>query len=165
MPPKIPSQDPRAAYRRKVMAARRAGVGNRCACGESRPEAFIPGTTPIICAKCDRRKHNRTEVDDHHVFGEANNPLKMSVPVEDHRAVLSVDQYDWPRKTLENSDASPFLASAATIRGFVSTVVYLMYKHLLPVASMLELLDTMLERKLGKKWWKRTKLRSFEPRR
>jgi hypothetical protein len=40
-----------------------------------------------------------------------------------------------------------------------------MKTFLLPTAALLELLDTILEQKVGKKWWKKTKLRSFEPKR
>jgi hypothetical protein len=55
------------------------------------------------------------------------------------------------------------LAAAARIRGFVDTAIYLMVSFLLPAATLIELLDTMLERKLGRKWWKNTTLNSFEP--
>jgi len=37
-----------------------------------------------------------------------------------------------------------------------------MQEHLLPIARMLELLDTILRRKLGTKYWKKLKLKAFE---
>ena len=160
---KIPARDPRASHRRKVVTARRFAPGAKCGCGESRPEAFIPDSEPTICAACDRRVRGRRKSDDHHIAGQANSPLKLSAPINDHRASLSNAQYDWPRKTLENPEASPLLAAAACLRGFVDTFAYLSEPLVLDKVDMLELLDTMQERKLGKKWWKRTKLEAFEP--
>ena len=74
----------------------------------------------------------------------------MSIPVNDHRAELSVAQHEWPQKTLENKQGSQSLADAAKIRGFIDTVEYLMHEHLLPVAERRERLDTIAKRKLGK---------------
>jgi hypothetical protein len=161
---KIPPQDPRATLRREVIAARRVGEGSRCACGEDRPLALIPGRDPMICAKCDREQKGKTPLDDHHLFGRANSRITISGPVGDHRAELSKSQIDsWPRKTLQNPDGSPLLSAAAHVRGFIDTVIYLMTEFLLWIADMLELLDTHLERKFGQKWWTNTKLESFEP--
>lgn len=156
-------RDPRAAFRRKVIAARRAGLGRKCACGESRPEALIPGEDPAICASCDRERRGRKMSDSHHIFGVANSPVTVLTPVNDHRAILSVAQQNWPRETLENREGSPMLAAAAKIRGFADFVLYLIQEHLLPIAGLLESLDTWLTRKLGKKYWKKMKLKAFEP--
>src|ERR1700723_3027125 len=155
---KISPRDPRAVYRRRVVAARRFAIGTKCICGESRPEALVPGTKPTICYRCYRKSRQQKTRDDHHVFGRSNSPFTMSVPINDHRASLSTSQYDWPRKTLENRERSPSLAGAAFIRGFADIVVYLIDEFLLPVAEMLEVLDPILERKLGEKYWKKTKL-------
>ena len=160
---KIPPRNPRVAYRRSVVAARRFAIGTKCICGESRPEALVPGTKPTICYKCGRKFRKRKTRENHHLFGESNSPFTMSVPVNDHRAALSTAQYDWPRKTLQNEEGSPSLASAAFIRGFTDIIVYLIDEVLLPIAEMLEVLDTILKRKLGKKYWKKTKLKAFEP--
>jgi hypothetical protein len=159
---KIPPRDPWSAYRREVVAERRIGKGRKCICGESRPEALIPGTNPVSCAKCDRIRRRRTTNDDHHPFGRANNPLTLSLPVNDHRADLSAAQNDWPRKTLANEHGSPLLASAAAIRGYGDLMLYLAREHLLPAAEILELLDTKLERKHGKNYGKKLKLTTFE---
>lgn len=161
---KLPRRDPRSAYRREAISARRIGEGNKCACGERRPEALIAGSVPVTCAKCNRLRKGQKKTDDHHIAGVANNPTAtIAVPVEDHWADLSTAQRDWPKKTLQNPDHSPLLSAAAHIRGFADLIVYLLESFLLWVADVLELLDTMLERKLGKKWWKNTKLQSFEP--
>lgn len=162
MPRKIPPRNPWLAYRREVIAARRIGKGRKCACGESRPEALIPGSNPMICARCDRIAHGRKTDDGHHLFGLAN-PLIISIPVNDHRADLSAAQNDWPRKTLANKHGSPLLVSAAAIRGYGDLMLYLVREHLLSAADILELLDTKLERKHGKRYWKKLKLTAFEP--
>jgi hypothetical protein len=157
-------RDPRSAHRRQVSAARRVGDGNKCACGEDRSQAIIPGRRPTTCANCDRKLKNQQITDDHHIAGVSNNPTAtIAVLVNDHRAELSTAQQDWPKKTLENPDRSPLLSAAAHIRGFADTIVYLITTLLLWIAEMLELLDTHLVRKLGQKWWKDTKLGSFEP--
>ena len=164
MPRKLPQRDPGAAYQRKAAAARRFPLGSRCSCGEMRPEAFVPGTNPLICTACDRLKRGKNVRDNHHVAGEANNSVTVPVPVNDHRADLSTAQYDWPKKTLENPNGSPLLVGAASIRGFLDTNAYLTEKLILPQAEILEYLDALLTEKFGPDWWKETELEQFRPR-
>jgi hypothetical protein len=83
------------------------------------------------------------------------------VPVNDHRADLSVAQGDWPKQTLENPEGSPLLASAGKVRGFTDTNAYLMEKLLLPDAEMLEALDRYLTKRIGPRWWVGTDLEKF----
>jgi len=85
--------------------------------------------------------------------------------VNDHRAWLSVAQADWRREVLENPDRSPLLAGAACIRGFSDTIVYLVEELLLWIADMLEKLDAFLAKEIGPKWWVKTELERFEPKR
>lgn len=162
---KLPPRDMSSAYRRRVVIARRAGIDASCSCGENRPEALIPGTKPPMCAACQRAKTGRTSSDDHHPFGQANSSVTISVPVNDHRARLSVDQMDWPKSTLRNRQDSPLLSGAAGIRGFVDVVLYLIEEGLLWIADMLEMLDEFQVRKLGPKWWVNTELQHFAPKR
>jgi hypothetical protein len=154
--------DPSAAYVRRAIAARRVGE-RRCACGESRPEALISKSDPITCHKCQRAKKGSSVTDDHHPAGEANDPTTVPIPANDHRAELSVAQYDWPKQTLENPDGSPLLAKAACIRGYIDTNDYLVTKLLLPGAEVYELLDELLREKFGEKWWENTELERFVP--
>ena len=160
---KLPQRDPESAWVRSATAARRFGVGAQCACGETRPEAFVPNSNPVICAACDRARRGKTTVDNHHDAGRANSPITTPIPVNDHRAVLNTAQYDWPKATLENSTGSPLLARAACVRGFVDTNAYLVDKLLLPHAEFCELLDSMLAEKLGPEWWLNTDLEQFAP--
>jgi hypothetical protein len=83
--------------------------------------------------------------DNHHPAGDANNPTTTPIPVNDHRAVLNVAQYDWPQQTLENPDSSPLLARAACIRGYLDTNEYLMDKLLREDLEFLEKLNTRVE--------------------
>lgn len=163
MPRKLPPLDPSGAHRRRVVAARRVGIDSRCSCGETRPEALIAGSNPIICAACKRANSGRTTLDNHHFAGKANHPMTIPVPVNDHRAHLSVAQEDWPKATLQNPHGSPLLAAAACLRGFVDTVLYLMEKALLWVADMLEQLDERQARELGPRWWVKTEIEKFAP--
>ena len=160
---KIPPRNPRAAHCRKILAARRVGSGAKCACGESRPEAFISKRRPVVCAKCERKSRGHSDVDNHHCFGRANSPLTIPVLVNEHRAALSTRQHDWPSRTLENPNRSPLLAGAAHLRGFADTVSYLMREALLPTADLLERLDTTNKKKRSKNAGIRKKLKAFEP--
>lgn len=153
MAQKFPIRDPIAAHQRKTVAARRVGQNAQCACGESRPEALIPDSHPLICASCDRKKRGKATLDRHHVAGKSNSPDTIPVPVNDHRARLTADQYDWPSETLENPAGSPLLVAAASLRGYSDTSAYLVDKFLLGNPEMLEALDVFLIEKLGSKWW------------
>lgn len=158
-------RDPIRAHARKAMAARRVGAGARCACGESRPEALIPGSNPTTCARCARERQGLTIMDNHHVAGKPNDPTTIQVPVNDHRAELNTAQYDWPKQTRENPNGSPLLGAAACVRGFVDYIIYLLKKMLLWIPEMLENLDAYLREKLGPKWWINTPLEQFAPNR
>ena len=160
---KLPLRDPEAAWVRKTTAARRVGVNAKCACGEPRPEALIRNSKPTMCHKCKRRKEEKTIMDNHHVFGKANSPVTVPTPVNDHRADLSVAQYNWPKKTLENPEGSPFLAAAGVVRGFIDYIHYLIEKGLAWVARMLEAADAFLASQLGPKWWIGTEMEKFAP--
>lgn len=160
---KIPARDPVAAHRRKVAAARRVGLHAVCSCGEARPEALISGMKPITCAACQRAANGRTSRDDHHFAGKANSLITVEVPVNDHRARLSVTQADWPKSTVRNSQNSPLLAAAGCVRGFVDTILYLIEHGLHWIAEMLETLDQILVKKLGPNWWVGTEIQQFAP--
>jgi hypothetical protein len=103
-------------------------------------------------------------MDNHHIAGEANGPITVPVPVNEHRAELSPGQYDWPRETLENPEGCPLLKGAAHIRGFRDWVVNLIDRVLLWVAEALEWLHTYLIEELGPKWWVGTPLEKLAPR-
>jgi len=163
MTKKRPLRDPEAACVRKNIAARRVGVNAKCACGENRPEALIPKSKPTTCHRCKREQEGKTTMDKHHPFGKSNSPVTVEVPVNDHRADLSVAQYDWPKQTRENPDGSPLIAAAGCVRGFVDTVVYLIEKGLRWVADVLEFADAYLTEKFGPKYWVGTGMEKFPP--
>lgn len=159
----LSSNDPIRMIQRRNTAARSKGVNAKCRkCGESRPEALIAGSKPMICAECQRKERGQSLTDNHHPFGKNNNPVIIPVPANDHRAELSVAQYEWPKKTRENPDGSPLLAAAGCIRGFIDTVLYLIQKGLQWIAGMLEKLDAFLVEQLGPKWWVSTPLEQFQ---
>jgi hypothetical protein len=85
----------------------------------------------------------------------------VAVPANDHRAELSVAQYDWPKATLENPHGSPLLTAAACIRGFIETAIYLIDQLLSWTAEMLEVLNAILVDKFGPEWWVNTPLAQF----
>lgn len=165
MKPK-PSRDPIAAFEREARAARRVGEAARChKCGEDRPLALIPGSDPPICANCQREEIGKSPLDNHHPAGQANHPATTPIPVNDHRAKLSPQQYEWPPGTWKNPLGSPLLAGAAGVRGYCETNDYLVASLLLPKAEMLEALDAFLTKRLGPRWWIGTEMERFAPKR
>lgn len=163
MPRKPSRRDPIRDFARKATAARRFGEGKKCGCGEERPEALVPGSNTLECFECERRRRGKATEDQHHVAGKANDTTTVQVSVNDHRARLSIDQYDWPKDTLENPHGSPLLAGAARNRGFVDTNAYLQEKLLIRNAEMFECLDKYLIDVLGPKWWENTPLAQYAP--
>jgi hypothetical protein len=138
---------------RKIIATRRTGIGNKCVCGENRPPALNAGSHPTKCEECRRRSKGRTIYDYHHIAGSSNHLLVVPIPVNDHRAVLNAAQYEWPKATRENPDASPLLAIAACIRGFIDALKYLMDELLVGNAERLETLDAFFVAHLGPRYW------------
>lgn len=162
---RLPIRDPIAAYQRKAVAERRVGEGAQCACGESRPEALISGNDPVRCIECNRKLLGQATVDDHHVAGKANSPITMPAHANDHTAELTVAQCDWPKETLENTDGSPLLRAAASIRGFVDSLLYLIDKFILWIPEMLEAVDALLVKTRGPKYWVGTEIEKHVPKR
>jgi len=160
-----PIRDPIRAFQRDATAARRFPENAQCACGESRPEALIARSDPVICAACDRKKKGKTPSDKHHPAGDANSPVTVPIPVNDHRAELSPAQYDWPHQTLRNPNGSPLLAAAASIRGYSDTNSYQVRTLLLTNPEMLEELDSLLTKERGPEWWVGTSLEKYVPKR
>ena len=103
-------------------------------------------------------------MDNSHTAGKANNPATITVPANDHIAVLSVAQYGWPRETLQNPDGCFLLAAAGCLRGVIDHLHYLIDKFLLWIPEMLEKLSAFLSEQLGLKWWVGTPLQQFAPR-
>ena len=85
--------------------------------------------------------------------------------MNDHRAVLSPAQYEWPQETWDNPFASPILAGAACMRGYCETNDYLVASLLIPKVEMLEALEEFLKKQLGPEWWVGTELERFAPKR
>lgn len=125
MPRKRQVRDPIRAHEREAVAARRVGEESKCACGEARPLALIPGSEPTTCAECDRKGKDQSILDLHHVAGKRNSPLVIPVPVNDHRALLSAQQYDWPKQTLQNPRGDHKRRLAALVRGYFDVSAYL----------------------------------------
>jgi hypothetical protein len=162
MAKRIPSREkPIDHYVRRENAERRVGVDAQCECGEARPQALVPGSTPVVCIECDRTRKGRSGEDQHHFAGRANDPTTIPVPANDHVADLSERQRDWPRKTLENPHGDPLLRAAACIRGIRDTVYYLLDKAVFWIAVMLETLSDVLVEKYGPTWWVGTPLAQF----
>jgi hypothetical protein len=162
---KTDGDDPIDTFQRQSKSARRIGQGKKCKCGENRPLALVSGSNPSTCASCDRVNLGQWLFDDHHPAGRANHPATVPIWVNDHRAILSDAQYDWPDETWKNPNGSPILVGAASIRGYCETSDYLVGELLIRNARMLELLDHLLVKRLGPNWWRGTELEEFAPKR
>jgi len=55
------------------------------------------------------------------------------------------------------------LSAAACIRGFIDTFLYLIEEGLLWIAEMLERIDAFQVKRLGPRWWLRTEIEQFAP--
>jgi len=154
-----PERDPAGAFLRESIAQRRLGENAACPCGEARSRALSKKYQ--ICAECLRKKKGHKEMDKHHPASEANDSCTVEIPVNDHRAFLSVAQHEWPKETLENPDKSPLRRAAACIRGFIDMLYYMLEKFLFWTAEMFEVLDDFLIETLGSKWWVDTPLARF----
>lgn len=119
------------------------------------------GSTPVTCHECQRRENGKTPIDRHHVGGKANDPITVPVPTNDHVAVLSELQRDWPRATLENPTGCPLRRAAACIRGFIDYIKHLIDRTVSWTAEMLEGLSDLLSHLRGDRWWIGTPLESF----
>lgn len=162
MDDRIPSRrDPIEHYVRREHATRRVGADAQCACGETRAQALIPGSTPITCVQCDRARKGRQVVDLHHFAGRANDPTTIPVSASDHVADLSERQRDWPRETLENPHGDPLRRAAACVRGVRDTLHYLIDRAVFWIAEMLEALSDMLVAKDGPTWFRGTPVERF----
>lgn len=158
----LSTTDPIKTHKRKSVSKRRLGENAQCTkCGEKRPEALDARTKPLLCGNCRRKKKQQSVMDEHHNFGRANSPITTSIPTNDHRAQLTVDQLQWPSETLRNPDGCPFRRAAAYIRGFIDTVTYYMQTFLLWIAELLEWFSEHLRELWGRFWWTRAPFNQF----
>jgi hypothetical protein len=150
-------RDPIRAYARKKRAQRRAGIGWMCPSCRKERRAFAK--IGPVCYKCDRISHSRAPYESNHVFGKANSDAQLLRPINDHRAVLSVDQYDWPVDVRENPDGSPVLAAAGMRLGRRSEIRYILEQD--RSDEILVELDAWLRECFGPKWWVGTPLERY----
>lgn len=164
-------RDPIAADARKAVASRRAGRRVCVSCPrlrpdrpvEDRPEALLTDRKPVICYECMLILSDLAPIEPDHPAGRHNSDVTVPVAANDHRAILSINQYDWPQPTLRNPDGSPLLAAAAALRGFANIVNYLLDQLIMAVALLLEALDIYLRKQLGPKWWLGTDIARWTP--
>jgi hypothetical protein len=157
------SKDPIKEITRETKAQRLVGESAACACGEKRPEALVARRKPPICYQCSRLADGGNPFEAHHVAGKRNRPVTLAVPANDHRAILSVEQYGWPKATLENPEHSPLLAAAATLRGLSDTIIYLVTIFIEWIVLMLESLDAWLREEHGPHYWRDMPIAQWEP--
>jgi hypothetical protein len=158
MKSKLSSISVSSAYRQNAIRRRRLGKSDSCfLCGENRPAALIPGSKPRICGRCQRKIQGKTEFDLHHVAGKNNHALTVPIPINDHRARLSIEQLQWPARMLRNRNKSPLLAAAACVQGFINFYDFCVDELLRWIPPTLESLDSYLTHQLGPRWWAATK--------
>ena len=158
-------KDPLKAATRRTRSRRLVGKDARCACGEARPEALIRGTKPMRCAACQRKREGKATTDEHHVAGQNNHPLTVTVPTNEHWAVLTVMQSDWSKTMRENPSGCPIMAGAAMLRGAADTIIYLIEKGIDWVIRLMEAVSAFLRQRWGDGWWLKTPIAEFAPRR
>ncbi len=136
--------DPMRTYERSASARRRLGIGARCHCGERRSGALSKKKGVVLCGECSRKAQGRSPYDKHHIAGKANSSLTILVPVNDHRAWLSVAQGYWPKDVLENPNRDPGIATVALVYGCLDVVIYVIVSTLFRVGRVVEALGEEL---------------------
>jgi hypothetical protein len=132
-------RDPIGAWLRDTRASRRVGRRAACACGEARPFALISGRLPPICFRCERLAHGREPYEDNHVFGKANSGLKIRYPINDHRAIFSVKQYQWPPGALDNRNGSILREAIARMHGAYDNIEHMLAENVVYAAKLAQL--------------------------
>lgn len=146
---------------RKERAQRALGGDAACTCGERRAFALIRESNPTVCFRCDRVAHRRPPYEFNHIFGQNNSDATLPRPINDHRAVLSVAQYDWPRQVRENPEGSPVIAAAGMRLGARNEISYILEQDV--SGQFLLDLDAFLSDRLGPRWWIGTPLEKYAP--
>jgi hypothetical protein len=158
------SNDPIKTGTRKAKARRRNGVGAACTnCGESRPQALVTRSRPKLCYQCYEQIRGRKPTEPHHWAGHANSTVTVRVPSNDHRAMLSEAQREWPPTTLRNVDGSPLLALAAWLRGAADFIEDLIVRSFRRCADFVEEVEAWLREKHGDQWWIGSPFEGWQP--
>lgn len=101
-------------------------------------------------------------MESHHIAGEANSPIRVEVPITDHRK-LSDAQYEWPPGVGSNTDGSPLLAAAGFLSGAADFIEILIVNGIRQIAEFLRRLDAWLRGHAGTQWWKGTDFDGWQP--
>lgn len=133
-------------------------LGTDAACEQCREteilclqEVNVDSDSIVLCANCRATYRRKGPTESHHVMGQHNGDLTVSITPNDH-AILSDYQYDWPQETLRNPTGSPLRIIAALLRGWLD-LLNLVSQHVLSVIGYLEDLDQYLANTLGSTWW------------
>lgn len=156
------SNDPIKSGARKAKTRRRVGQGAVCtACGESRAEMLAQRSRPKLCRTCYALKQGKKHTEDHHWAADANSPITVAVPVNDH-AMLTDAQHEWPPGMRGNADGSPLVAAAAFLHGTADFIETLIVNGLRCVADFLHRLDSWLREHMDQHWWKGTEFDGWQ---
>lgn len=120
-----------------------------CPCGERNPAALTGIFPNIICYECLAKKEGRSTIEQNHVAGRHNNPIKTPLPGNPHRIITREQETDWPTETFRNPGKNTFLQDAAMIRGTL-----LLNKLLKGIPERIEWLNKHMQEKEGEDWWK-----------
>ena len=149
-------RDPVKAWARTMRAQRRAGEEWACSsCKEDRPHAKFAE----VCFECERLARGREPLEDHHVFGRANGKALLRVPVNDHRAELSVAQYSWPPDTLSNPRDCLLREAAARLRGRADLLKYMIEDSIACAERLERQCATQCQHKHGGKYGRKQQRR------
>jgi hypothetical protein len=117
---------------------------------------LITGRTPLICYRCERLERGQPPYEDNDVFGRHNSGLKIRYPINDHRAIFSVKQYQWLPGALENRNGSPLLEGVARMHGAYDNVEYMLAENR-SFAAKLAQLEEQLTILYGPNWPEKVK--------
>jgi hypothetical protein len=104
-----------------------------------------------VCFACLAEEAGRDRVEGHHYAGRANDPLRIPMPINAHRAV-SDEQLTWDERTLRNPTGSGLRAAAAALRGRAAVDRQMSARIDSWVPDYLEQLDVKLTERFGENW-------------
>lgn len=128
----------------------------RChTCTETDPLALSRSDEGAVeCHECQARAAGRTTTEAHHPAGRHNLAnVTIEIPANDHR-VLSAAQHLWPTTTLRNPNASPLIAAAAALDGWINQMWLTIERAVGWIPDFLRHLNDWLTEHLGPQWWR-----------
>jgi hypothetical protein len=92
-------------------------------CAYDRSDALVWGE-PILCAVCDARERGISEIEHHHVAGQANSPFTIALDTNAHREITALQIRLVPHDVLRNPQELHYLRWSAWLYGIAVLFIW-----------------------------------------